>query len=203
MFIDETYFTRRQNVPQRGNTEGLQDLLSFVDQYEVEYLRCVLGLDLYDALAAGTEGSGTPDQRWIDLLTGKGFIYQGCKSYWGGLAPASKISPIANYVYWNYVDSKAEDFTLTGVVVSSTDNNRTVAPTNKLVAAWNTMVDMNVTLYRFLKASGVTYPEFKLCFTVDDCHGLDVYGCGYGCSCDCFTSSPCKRLFQKINSLGL
>lgn len=196
MLIDETYFVRRLNLPQRGNAEGIADILDFVEQYEPEYLKCVLGLPLWQAFTDGTEGSGVPDQRWQDLLTGKDFTYQNCTHNWNGFKPASKISPIANYVYYQYVDNKTAEFVLTGVVVSSTDNNRTVAAVDRLVDTWNRMVDMNKDLYRFLKTNQVTYPEWKLCYDHLD-------GCGCGCGCDKCAPVGCGRFFEKKNSLGL
>lgn len=195
MIIDETYFVRRLNLPQIGNADGLADVRSFINQYETEYLQCVLGLDLWQAFIDGTEGSGIPDQRWLDLLNGKNFTYKNCTHNWPGFASASKISPIANYVYYQYVDNKIAEFVLTGVVVSSTDNNRTVAAVDRLVDAWNRMIDMNKDLYRFLKLNQVTYPEWALCYEID--------GCGCGCGCDKCAPVGCGRFFQKINSLNL
>lgn len=196
MIIDQTYFVRRLNLPQKGNAEGLADILSFVDQYETEYLQCVLGTVLWQAFSDGTEGSGIADQRWLDLLNGKDFTYKNCTHHWNGFAPASKISPIANYVYWHYVDRRGMgEVTLTGVTVSSTDNNRTVNAVDTLVDAWNRMVDMNKDLYRFLKVNQATYPEWKLCYEID--------GCGCGCGCDKCAPAGCGRFFEKSNSLGL
>lgn len=201
MYIDETYFTKRLNLPQRGNTEGIADILDYVEQYEPEYLKCVLGAELWQAFNVGTDGSGPPsDVRWSDLLLGKDFSYKNCAYHWVGFAPASKISPIANYVFWQYVDAKIAEVVLTGVVVSETDNNRTVPATDVLVDAWNRMVDMNLTLYRFLKANASTYPEFKLCFDVNQ-FCLPDYPCACGCE-DC-GPHPCSKFFRKINSLGL
>lgn len=194
MLIDETYFTKRLNLPQRGNAEDLQDLLDFIEQYETEYLQCVLGLPLWEAFVAGTEGSGIPDARYQDLLHGANFTYKNCTHKWTGFAPTSKISPIANYVYWQYVENKIDAVTLTGVTVSSTENNRTVAATDRLVDAWNRMIDMNISLYRFLKANKTVYPEWQICY--DD-------GCGCGCGCDNCAPTGCGRFFAKINSLGL
>ena len=195
MIIDETYFVRRLNLPQKGNPEGLAEILSFIEQYEAEYLQCVLGRELWQAFTDGTDGSGIPAQRWADLLDGKDFTYKKCMHNWTGFKPDDKLSPIANYVYYQYVDNKIAEFVLTGVVVSSTDKNRTVAATYRLVDAWNRMVDMNKDLYRFLKQNQVIYPEWKLCYTVESC--------GCGCGCDKCAPVGCGRFFEKINSLDL
>lgn len=197
MIIDSSYFINKINLPQVGNTEGEADVNNFISQYETEYLQCVLGYDLWQAFINGIDGSGLPsEQRWIDLLEGAVFTYKGCTYKWGGFktaAPALKISPIANYVYYQYVDNKITDFTLAGTVVSTTDNNRTVNPVDRLVIAWNAMVDMNKLLYKFLKANKTDYPEWTIC---ND-------SCSCNCGCEGCAAEGCKHLFKKINSFGL
>jgi len=151
MIIDQSYFVRRLNVPQVGNTEGLDDLNGYIEQYEPEYLKCVLGFDLWKAFNEGIDGSGLPDvQRWIDLLEGAEFSQGGCTYY-----------------------------TLAGFVVSKTDNNRTVSGVYPLVYAWNRMCDLNKILYRFLKVNKAAYPEWKICAC--PCDDVDHCGCGCNC----------------------
>ena len=295
MIIDYTYFVNRLNLPQTGNTEGRADVQAYIDDYEPEYLRCVLGLELYDAFIAGIDGSGLPDDRWLNLLQGADFTKGGCKYRWNGFAPLlndgayvfngngglqeftaggagefdpvagsdvmilppdlvgihlnvyirgtgwlkaaeysvagdqltllggilfnlntvvfigpgtgfvfsganlKKVSPIANYVFYQYVDERVIDFTLVGNVKSTTDNNRIADETPRLVYAWNRMVDMNRLLYHYLKANKAAYPEWK-----------DLCGCGccssnQWSSCGCFITLPdrCRDLFKYKNSLGL
>lgn len=202
MIIDQTYFVRRLNVPQAGNTEGLADLNGYIEQYEPEFLSCVLGYDLAKAFNEGIDGSGLPsEQRWIDLLEGAEFSQGGCLYRWSGFKPVTgvKVSPIANYVFFKFVDEKITDFTLVGTVSSKTDNNRTASAIDRLVDTWNRMVDMNKILYRFLKVNKTAYPEWKICACPCD----DVDHCGCGCNCDPRTPKGCGNLFAKINSLGL
>lgn len=288
MIIDSTYFVNKLNLPQVGNTEGLADVNNFIDQYEPEYLRCVLGNDLYNAFINGVDGSGLPDDRWLDLLQGKDFTYRNCTYKWVGFAPLTvgadytitgissefytaggageydpvsgsavmtlppyfvnaalnielrgtgklkpteysitgnqltllngilfnagtvvyiskkpsltvvngsvlKVSPIANYVFYQYVDNKVTDFTLAGMVQSTTDNNRVVMSDDVLIDAWNRMVDMNKNLYRFLKANKTVYPEWKICHD----------HCGCYCGCEVCANEGCEHLFKKRNRHGL
>ena len=197
MIIDQTYFRRKLSLPQTGNTDGLADVLDFIDTYEPEYLQAVLGYDLWKAFNAGTEGSGLPDQRWQDLLTGAEFTRNGCTYKWPGFQnQVSKISPIANYVFYQFIDNKITDVVLVGTVASKTDNNREKSPLDRLVDTWNRMVDMNNTLYHFLKVKKSVYPEWKICGC--GCYTVDLCGCGCG-------DDPAgeRNLFKKINSLGL
>lgn len=194
MIIDSSYFVNKLNLPQVGNTEGLADVTNFIEQYESEYLRCVLGNDLYNAFIDGVSGSGLPDeQRWVDLLEGADFTYRNCLVRWNGFKPTAKISPIANYVFYQYVDNKVTDFTLAGMVQSTTDNNRVVMSDDVLINAWNRMVDMNKNLYRFLKVNATVYPEWKIC----------NYHCGCNCGCEQCANEGCGHLFKKQNRHGL
>ncbi len=194
MIIDSSYFINKLNLPQAGNTEGVTDVNNFIEQYEPEYLKCVLGLDLYNAFIDGVDGSGLPDeQRWIDLLEGVDFTYKNCLYHWNGFKPDAKISPIANYVFYQYVDNKVTDFTLIGMVQSTTDNNRVVVSDDVLVNAWNRMVDMNKNLYRFLKVNKTVYPEWKICYD----------HCGCNCGCEQCANEGCEHLFKKQNRHSL
>lgn len=296
MIIDPSYFINRLNLPQTGNSAGLAEVQAFIDQYEPEYLQCVLGMDLWQAFINGIDGSGLPEQRWVDLLQGKDFTKQNCTYKWNGFAPLTaggaysingsnfqdftaggagefdpvsgsavmtippafvgaidlkvyirgtgwlkptefsvtgnqltllggilfnngtvvflqtglslsvisgaiiRISPIANYVFYQFVDEREEDFTLVGNVKSTTENNRVVNATQRLVYTWNRMVDMNRLLYNFLYINKTVYPEWKS-------------HCSCGCSgyywdeCSCYgdmrISQRCCDLFKYKNSLGL
>jgi len=250
MIIDYTYFTGKLSIPQITNTEGRALVSQFINDYENEYLEKVMGYDLWQAFMAGIEGSGMPDQRWVDLLEGKEFSYLGKNHKWGGFAagqdaidvnptnqytlvvdgpglydpPAGpsfelppsfvgvrfiierrgtgqlredeysisgstvtlnpllsgetlfitrgaltgtpisngqlKSSPITNYVYYKWKEDEAIHSTLVGTAVQNVDNNSKVNPVPKMVDAWNRMVDMNRTLWMFLKENADVYPEW-------------------------------------------
>lgn len=86
MIIDYTYFRGKLNLPQTGNTDGRSLVTQFILNYEDEYLKRVLGYDLWKVFMEGIEGSGQPDQRWVDLLEGAEFIYNSKNYKWGGFA---------------------------------------------------------------------------------------------------------------------
>jgi hypothetical protein len=164
MIIDPSYFIIKVNLPQSGNTEGNADIQAFIDIYETEYLQKFLGYELWKAFTEGIEGSGVPDQRWTDLLQGREFAYGGRTYKWTGFENAEKISPIANYVYYQFIDDNAEQTTLVGMVAPATDNATRSNPMQKLVSARNRMVDMNTTLRNFLEANRDVYPEWIPCY---------------------------------------
>lgn len=162
MIIDSTYFRNKLVLPQAGNPEGLILVNNFINQYEKEYLRCALGYSLWEALNAAVEDS-SPEERWEWLLNGHTYINHGHTHNWVGFSNAEKVSPIANYVYFQFLDNKASDTVLTGTVVSETDNNSTVNAVDKMIDAWNRMVDMNWHLQRYLKANKSLYLEWRQC----------------------------------------
>lgn len=297
MIIDSTYFVNRLNLPQTGNSAGLAEVQDFIDQYEPEYLQCALGYDLWQAFINGIDGSGLPEQRWIDLLQGKEFTKQNCTYKWPGFAPLTeggtyeinssnfrdftagaggefdpvagstvmtippefvgdsslkvyirgtgwlkptefsvtgnqltllgglqfnagtviflqtglrlsvisgtitKLSPIANYVFYQFVDEREQDFTLVGNVKSTTENNRVVNATPRLVYTWNRMVDANRLLYNFLQVNKATYPEWKSHCSCGCCKSGWWDDCG--CCGDMRIAKRCCDLFKYKNSLGL
>jgi len=193
MLIDSTYFTNKRNLPQTGNTEGLADVDAFIEEYEPQYLQCVLGYNLWQLFDAATSGSGLPaEDRYLALLNGGTFTQNGCTYRWPGFM--ARPSPIAYFVYYQYVDNKVTDFALTGMVVSETDNNRRVASVDRLVDSWNRMCDLNNLLKGYMTANASIYPEWQICNYPGHCE----------CGCSCHDEPPgCDDLFKKINSLGL
>lgn len=170
MIIDYTYFFGKLRLPQLGNTEGREEVMQLVEQYETEFLRKVLGYDLWLAFTEGIEGSGTVEQRWVDLLEGIVFDFKGVNRVWIGFSPDSKITPIANYCYYRYLEDTASDVTLAGTATGAVDNNTRTSPMTKMVNAWNDMVDMLHPLNGYLHKNK-TYPEYKIIQT-----GRELFG---------------------------
>lgn len=159
MIIDSTYFIRKINLPQVGTSDGLSDVNSFIEDYEPEYLRKILGYDLWKAFTDGIAGSGEPDARWSALLDGAEFSYNSRSYKWTGFT--AKPSPISQYIYYMYLENGATDTVLAGTSTGNTDNATRTAPVMKMVDAWNKMVELNILLWNYLQANKSTYPEWK------------------------------------------
>lgn len=159
MIIDYSYFIGKINLPQTGNTPGRAEIDQFIETYEKEYLQRVLGYDLWKAFTDETGGSGEIDQRWTDLLTGAEYSHGDHTHKWEGFE--DKPSPIAQYVYYRYMEDKAIDTVLVGTSTGDTDNATRVSPAAKMLDAWNNMIRLNVKLWNFLNANRSTYPEWK------------------------------------------
>lgn len=185
MLIDLTYFIREINIGQRSQPEVQENLNYFIQRYEREFLDMSLGSDLANEVVLASDDLENASDAMKKLILGDGT--------WLGLVNDVKISPIANYVYWHYVESEVLQSVGTGIIVPQNENSRIANPTLKLVRAWNDMVLMCVKMHRFITSS-MEYPNYKwmdygnLCFS------------GSCKSCD-----PCKKpyVFQIKNTLGL
>lgn len=145
MIIDGSYFTGilsvginwdtgADSVTRVAETDNLQ---SYIDLYERKYLLYILGEDMsrnfIDYLLSNSENKVDKWDALKDKLSVKG------------------LSPVANYVYFQYVKRCGIKQTQTGAVYSS--GNDMANPNPLLISAWNDMTDMNRSLYLFLKSS--------------------------------------------------
>lgn len=201
MIIDTSYFSKRLNLPQLGNALGNQEVEEFIDQYEPEILYKALGYSLAKAFIEDVEESGGPtEQRFIDLLDGKAYTYLGRPYSWGGFRNDAKLSPIANYVYYKFVENNASNVVLIGTVASTTDNNRNVNPMSQLVYAWNRGVDMLYNLYGFLEANKDVYPEWQERRNLPGWYWVDYFYPGFGYH---GTFNYFSDVYEKKNCLDL
>lgn len=164
-FIDNTYFKGRiyladiqtGNSPVVGNTVTVD----YIALYEPEYLKKALGYNMYKAFTDGLAVIPTPEQRWIDLRDGKEYTVNDVTYKWNGFKNSEKVSPIAYYVYCQYLDTQATNVTGIGTVVNNKQNATSVSPASKIFSAWHNMNELNCSLYHFLHENVDTYPEFK------------------------------------------
>jgi hypothetical protein len=85
MLIDRTYFVGELNIPNtsQASISSLTDL--FIEKYEDEWLREVLGYTLYKALKAGLQVLPVA-QKWTDLIEGVEYMNLSSKAkFWKGL----------------------------------------------------------------------------------------------------------------------
>jgi len=72
-----------------------------------------------------------------------------------------KKSPIANYVYYQFMEDNNQVTDNLGVIIANKDNNDRVSPEDKMLDAWNRMVDMLRDLLAYLTLNKTLYPEWK------------------------------------------
>lgn len=117
---------------------------NFIARYEKIYLTSFLGSDLYDAFMAGLSD---PDvgEKWNDL-----------KSMF--VDETLFHSPIANYVYYNWVIQG--DLTDSGMVIPVQDKTKPISPVVSQVNAWNEMVMRNELIADWLYENKSVYESY-------------------------------------------
>lgn len=175
--IDETYFKGRINLADisdstdvvTGNTVNN----TFIPLYETEYLKRALGYEMYKAFTNALAES--PATKWTDLRDGAEYTI-GSKTYkWDGLINSDKVSPIANYVYCEYLRAQAIQVRANGTSVNQKQNSTAVSPAQKISSAWQDMNEMNKSLWQFINTNIDDYPEFDSC-VIGGFGSMNVFG---------------------------
>lgn len=168
--IDHTYFKGDINIPNIAPGKPGGDNLDWhIQTYESEYVTRLLGLNLADSLIAGVSGvksGAVMTGANFDLLKGAAFIdSNGNRNKWCGLIGDTigedyKFSPIANYVYWQRMRQRSSQTVGIGEVISRSENSVPISPADKMVRAWNKMVDWNWILHDFICSRESVYPDY-------------------------------------------
>lgn len=165
MTIDTTYFYGPLSIAQLSQAAVRSTVQAFINEYEAQLLHQLLGPELYLAYKSGITGAV---QKYIDIRDGKEYTNKaGQQVKWCGLAFTegtapyeTKLSLIANYVYFHYRADNATQTTGTGEKNAEAKNATEASPRRKMVKAWNQMVEWNEQLVEFLIANDTIYPEF-------------------------------------------
>lgn len=177
--INHSYFGSTLPLIVAGNEPAIDEACQ---NYESDYFRAALGTSLYAAMEAGRAAKkgvyfstqftnqffkGGIDIRWGWIISGNTFTYCGRSYYWPGVQNPQKRSPLANYVYWKYLDETNPRPTSVGGFADTALENATVASVKKpMIKAWNEMVDWHSILYKMLRSfdpvTGLPwFPEFN------------------------------------------
>ncbi len=126
-----------------AGTSKSADIASFIARYEPEYLRKLLGNDLYDYMVAH------PTEPRIVALIAK------------LRDDTAKISPIANYIAYKYL-AENQVMQTEGGDKESTPSGLTSASNNtKYVQMWNWMVKESISITDWIEENASTYPEYS------------------------------------------
>lgn len=172
MFLTEAYFQGDLYLPNLVTTKpeavgvgrmvsavAESDLSYYVDKYEREFLRLLLGDELYDAFIAGLE---EPDNaRWLAL---KDKIYDTTGSY--------PLSPAANYVYYMLISHNITATTMKGEIVPEQDYAKNASSKQKLADSWNEILPYAKRIWRFIDDHKSDYGQYVICRT---CHQFLCY----------------------------
>jgi len=138
----------------------------YIQKAESEALDMVLGVTLHEELKTALQG--TPAQKWIDLVDGKLYTYQGVEYRYKGLRDL-----LVPYVYALWLRDTFDTHAREGVFVN---NNATIqgnpattsiSPSTRISRAYNTFSEkvggphcMEGTLYGFLHVHKSDYPSW-------------------------------------------
>ncbi len=163
--VDTSYFFGPLEIGQVTNPAVAAELNIFIAKYEAEFLRVMLGAVLYSEYRAGIVAS-TP----LYLRIRDGYAYTGSNGSlqaWEGLKrtitepvepnPGVYESPIANYIFCEYMRAKHTFSTGSGEKKVKGENSEPANPGKKIVRAWNEMVDWNRHMVDFLYAHDGLY----------------------------------------------
>lgn len=164
MLIDVTYFVAELNIPNTDRAEVVASLDIFIKKYEPKYLEMLLGEIMYAEYVAGTtlvpiDPDADPveyepiDQKWIDLENKL-------------RDPGTKVSPIANYIYFFICRDAAIDNSGIGMTLPVGENSTRADSKIKTSRAWNEMNELSYSVYKFLRANvGIYGPTpYHICF---------------------------------------
>ena len=147
--IDRTFFSGNLDLPV-GSPDVQAEFAPFISNYEPEYLQKALGYAFWKLFIV--DGAPSADARFQLLLNGDEFTdANGILRKWQGLTTASKISPIANYIYYWYTRNAVTYTTSVGEQKGKAANSSNASPFMKQYKAWNDMVEWTKVMWCFLK----------------------------------------------------
>ena len=156
--IDKFYFTGDDlNIPNISSSGvgqsgavaqgNLDKLNKFIDKKEPEFLKKVLGKELYLLYKAGMEVvADNPIEKWVKITN---YL----------INTELKTSAFANFIWWNWSRSTVSSSMATGETIAGKENGKSVSPIDHQVGVWNEMVDMLFELREFIESSN-DYKEF-------------------------------------------
>jgi len=164
MITNRTYYKGEIYIPEakpsasNASSSAIEEVESFINEYEEDCLLKCLGPSLYNDLILNIDESQeslidtNSDQKWDDLMNGKTYTDPENSSRfktWKGLRFKSPLSNseynrslLAYYVYYFYEQKQYITNTLTGHQIESSKNAVSVPPTNKVVFAWRKFVTL-------------------------------------------------------------
>jgi hypothetical protein len=147
MALDNTYFYGNLAIAQVTEHSVSDNLMWFIKDYEVEFLKLLLGEALYAEYVAGVLLAGP--NKWT-VLRDKIYIAD----------DPLKQSPAANYVYFFFQQNEATNTVGVGESKVKSENAVPVSNAVKSKLVWNKMVDMNLSIKAFIEANMADYGSY-------------------------------------------
>jgi len=159
--IDSTYFVGEILIPNLTGsgvivTGNVAEVNRFIAKYEPEYLRYVLGDDLYEAFNTAIsvnddlgedEEPAVIEARWLTLQSKL-------------IDSTNKLSPIADYVYHFHALNGISSTTPAGEVQNKAENSEPAYNFDKIINAYNYAVRQGQIILDWVIEHDSDYPEF-------------------------------------------
>jgi len=163
MIIDQSYFVREINIPQLSQPHVWETVELFGTKYQKRFLRDVFGLELAKLIEQYLEEEdnevATLDERIGLILDGAEFTYNGQEKEWGGLRNTDKVSPLANFIFYQFTNDGITQQTQVGEAFGTAENSQKASPDGRLVFAWIEMVEMLESLRQLMESGD--FPEYR------------------------------------------
>jgi len=147
------------------NDFGNDNLNDIITTFQNTYIRKMLGFELYKNFKNDFSGGEPQTQKYIDLLDGVTYTYNGKIMEYSGL-----INILKGFVYYEYTRYLQSYITAVGQVTPNQQNSTKSNIANYAVNAWNESIDLlgfngneklADTLYNFLTYNSAIYTEYK------------------------------------------
>lgn len=156
--IDITYFVGDINIPNIDDANVSSRLTFFITKHSQDFLKKILGYALFKRLSDESEAITA-------LLSGAEYTDDnGDFQKWNGLVDSTnKISFIANYVFFKWVDDASNQFSGSAFYTPKADDRILVAPIQKSKAAWDLIYaeTYNMVCYLLSNSKKDLYPEYS------------------------------------------
>lgn len=141
--------------------EQARDIVDLISKYEVETLKAIFGITLYNAFIAGLAVEPTED-KWTKLKDGDTYTYNGLVYEYKGL-----VSLLVPCIYYYWLKENRDKVTASGVVYNVPDKAEHVSGASRMVDAWNDFSNQVGqrrsqfgTMYGFMVNSDFTYDDW-------------------------------------------
>ena len=204
-YIGLNYFSGGITIPNISSTDVVEQVEYAINRYESQFLTDLLGYKFYDLVKSNTNWSNVPLDGTSSIYTNiiQGTSYNrndGYRVITEGLTgdiiynanSGFYRSPIANYVYYQYMRENQSQTSNVGEVYLQSENSIRVSSNNKMVTAWNEMVDLLWVLHDFIMDNEAKYPDY-IGFEYEPIWNPRNFT----------YLMPNQKLFVKINPLGL
>lgn len=135
--IDQSYFWGELYVAQKSQQTVAEKIGMYINKYEPEFLKELLGETLYNDMIIGLAVTPTPDPKWTTLRDKI-------------INSTSKVSPIANYVWYWMKRRNVSQATGMGEIKPEGENGTIVSPSDQITRTWGEMVDLNFEFYNWV-----------------------------------------------------